>query len=186
MPETLKSMFPPSVAKSNLSTLSRLLKWQSSCTVCCFSSPSGFPDLSWFRTCCSSSVAGFPGLSEELSSSCKTLTISWVTGFPVRSSMGLTDWVGLEEPNWTDSPSDCWTSFPTGRCSTVNPVLVLYSNWDRASKISSVVDEETNIAFHTIFLRFSIFQLSQCNLLEVPLKGWLRSILSDRTSILLW
>ena len=89
--------------------------------MCCFSSLSGFPESSWFRTCCSSFVTGFPVLSEELSSSCNTLTISWVTGLPERSSMGLGDWVGLEEPNWTVSPSDCWTSFPTGRCSTVEP-----------------------------------------------------------------
>ena len=89
MPEMLKSMFPSFVARSNLSALSRLLRWQSSCTVCNSSSPSGFPDPSWFRTCCSSSVAGFPGLSEELSSSCNLPTISWVAGLPERSSMGL-------------------------------------------------------------------------------------------------
>ena len=46
---------------------------------------------------------------------------SWVTGCPVRSSMGLGDWVGLEEPNWIVSLSDCWTNFPTGRCSIVEP-----------------------------------------------------------------
>ena len=33
-----------------------------------------------------------------------------------------------------------------------------------------MVDEATNIAFHTIFLRFSIFQLSQCNLGKSSLK----------------
>ena len=29
--------------------------------------------------------------------------------------------VGLEEPGWSASPNDCWTSFPTGWCSTVEP-----------------------------------------------------------------
>ena len=120
MSETLKSTFASSVARLNLSKLSRFLRWQSSCTVCSFSSPSGLPELSWFRIC-SSSVTGFPVLSEELGSSCNTPTISWATGFPERSSLVLGDWVGLEEPNWTVSPSDCWTSFPTGRRSTVQP-----------------------------------------------------------------
>ena len=40
----------------------------------------------------------FPVRSEELSSPCDLPTISWVTSFPVRSSMGLGNWVGLEEP----------------------------------------------------------------------------------------
>ena len=44
------------------------------------------------------SIEGCPDLSEELSSSCNLPTISWVTGCPVRSSMGLGNWVGLEEP----------------------------------------------------------------------------------------
>ena len=87
MLEMLKSMFSTSVERLNLSASSRFLRWQSSCTVCNLSSPSGFPDPSWFRTCCSSFVSGFPGLSEELSSSCNLPTISWVTGCPVRSSM---------------------------------------------------------------------------------------------------
>ena len=41
--------------------------------------------------------------------------------FPFRSSIGLGNWVGLEEPAWIACPSDCWTSFPTGWCSTVEP-----------------------------------------------------------------
>ena len=45
------------------------------------------------------SLSGCPDLLEELSSSCNLPTISWVTGCPVRSSMGLGDWVGLEEPD---------------------------------------------------------------------------------------
>ena len=39
-----------------------------------------------------------PARSEELNSPCNLPTISWVTGCPVRSSMGLGNWVGLEEP----------------------------------------------------------------------------------------
>ena len=46
----------------------------------------------------SSSFTGSPVRSEELSSPCDLPTISWVTGFPIRSSMGLGNWVGLEEP----------------------------------------------------------------------------------------
>ena len=121
MPEMLNSMFPSSVTRSNLSSLSRCLRWQSSCTVCCVSSLSGFPELSWFRTCCSSFDSGFSSLSEELSSSCDLPTVSWATGLLERSSIGLGNWVGLEEPSWSVSPSDCWTSFSTGRCSTVEP-----------------------------------------------------------------
>ena len=41
--------------------------------------------------------------------------------FPVRSWMGLGNWVGLEEPAWSASPSDSWMSLPTGWCSTVEP-----------------------------------------------------------------
>ena len=56
-------------------------------------------------------------------------TISWVTGCPVRSSMGLG--VGLEEPNWSVSPSDCWTILR--HWSMFNDHF-LYSNWDRCFK----------------------------------------------------
>ena len=124
MLETLKSIFVSSVARSNLSTVSRRSRWWFSCTVCCASSLSGFPELSWSWTCCSSLDTGLPGLSEELGSSCNTpTTTSWATGFPEQSRLVLGDWVSLEEPRWTVSPSDCWTSFPTGRCSTVEPKL---------------------------------------------------------------
>ena len=119
------------------------------------------------------------GFSEEPSSSHKRLptifceqdVFSCSASFSVRSQIGLgLDWVGLEDSARGASPSDCWTNFPIGRCSTVKPDLFLYSNWDRASKRSSVVDEETSIAFHTISLHFSIFQLLQCNGLEVFLE----------------
>ena len=69
----------------------------------------------------SSSFTGSPVRSEEQSSPCDLPTISWVTGCTVRSSMGLGNWVGLEEPGWSASPNDCWPSFPTGWCSTVEP-----------------------------------------------------------------
>ena len=50
----------------------------------------------------------------------KTRSIS--AGFPVRSQIGLgLDWVGLEDSARGASPKDCWTSFPTGWCSTVEP-----------------------------------------------------------------
>ena len=112
--------------KVELFRIITILRWQSSCTLCNLSSPSNFTDLSWFRTCCSSSVGGFPGLSEvwlfsfrfpwvvvildmlssldtglpglseELGSFCNVPAISWVTGFPERSSMGFKGlgWLG--------------------------------------------------------------------------------------------
>ena len=43
----------------------------------------------------------------------------------------------------------------------------LWSNCDRVSMRSLVVVEETNIVFHTRLLQFSIFQLLECNRLEV-------------------
>ena len=46
----------------------------------------------------------------------------------------------------------------------------LWSNCDRVSMRSLVVVEETNIVFHTILLQFSIFQLLECNRLEVSLE----------------
>ena len=46
----------------------------------------------------SSSFTNFPVRSEEPSSPCNLPTISWVTGSSVRYSMGLGNWVGLEEP----------------------------------------------------------------------------------------
>ena len=40
----------------------------------------------------------------------------------LRSQIGLgLDWVGLEDSAQGASPSDCWTNFPIGRCSTVEP-----------------------------------------------------------------
>ena len=58
----------------------------------------GFPVRSGsFMTRLSSSFTGFTVRSEELSSPCDLQTISWVTGFPVRSSVGLGNWVGLED-----------------------------------------------------------------------------------------
>ena len=97
------------VARSNWSTVSQRSRWWFSCTVCCASSLSGFPELSWFWTCCSSLDTGLPGLSEELGSFCNTpTTTSWATGFPELSRLVLGDWVSLEEPR-------------TGWCSTEKP-----------------------------------------------------------------
>ena len=182
MPEMLKSMFSSSVARSNLSNLSRLLRWQYSCTVCCFSSPSGFPELSWFRTCCSSSVTGFPDLSEELSSSCNTLTISWVTGLPERSSMGLGDWVGLEEPDWSVSPSDCWTSFPTGRCSTVKPWSCFL--FQLRSCLKEIFGGGRGDKYGLSYNVSPLFNLSALTMQLAGSAPWRMIALSDRTSIL--
>ena len=102
-PEMFKSMFSSSIARLNLFTSSRCSREPTSCTLCELSSTN-------------STVR-----SEELSSPCDLPTISWVTNFPVRSSMGLGNRVGLENPARNASPSDCWTSFPTGWCSTVEP-----------------------------------------------------------------
>ena len=44
------------------------------------------------------------------------------SGFPDRSQIGLgLDWVGWESLTRGVSLNDCWTSFPTGCCSTVKP-----------------------------------------------------------------
>ena len=44
-------------------------------------------------------------------------------GFPraITDWIGFGDWVGLEDSARGASPKDCWTSFPTGCCSTVEP-----------------------------------------------------------------
>ena len=50
---------------------------------------------------------------------------------------------------------------------------------------SLVVVEETSMVFHTKLLQFSIFQLLECNRLEVSLEEYLHSIVFDRMLILL-
>ena len=118
--------------------------------------------------------------------STKTRSVS--SSFPDRSHIGLSlNWVGLESITRWPSPNDCWTNFPTGCCSTVEPdwSFPLAQSWSFFKEIFLVVVEETNIVFHTTSLHFSIFQLLQYRL-EVPLEEWWCSILFDRTLILLW
>ena len=129
-PEMLKSMFSSPIARLNLfafdDVVSRCSREPTSCT-----DSTGFPVRSWtFMTRLSSHFTGFPVRSEEPSSPCNRLptisreqdVFSSSTSFTVRSPIGLgLDWVGLEDPAWSASPSDCWTSFPTGWCSTVEP-----------------------------------------------------------------
>ena len=68
--------------------------------------------------------------------STKTRSVS--SGFPHRSQIGLgLDWVGLEGlTRWT-SPKDCWTSLPTGCCSTVehNWSFPLVQSWSCLNEI---------------------------------------------------
>ena len=71
----------------------------------------------------SSSCKRLPSISCERDVfffSTKTRSVS--SGFPDRSQIGLgLDWVGLENSARGASPKDCWTSFTTGCCSTVEP-----------------------------------------------------------------
>ena len=156
-PGTLKSMFSSLIALLNsLSVLNDAMSRFSSGTNCSFTvcalelfRSSGFPDLSWvcLTRVFSDKSSGFPDLSEETSSSCKHFSsISWerdvsplttntssvLSGFPDRSQIGLGfGWVGLENSSCWTSPQDCWTSLPTGCCSTVEPNLSfpLFQPW---------------------------------------------------------
>ena len=101
----------------------------------------------------SSSFSSVPDLSEERISSCKPFSsISWERDvspsttntssvssiFPDRSQIGLGfGWVDLEDPSWSASPSDCWTNFPTGCCSTVEPnsSFSLVQSWSCLNEI---------------------------------------------------
>ena len=107
-------------------------------------------------------------------------------GFPVRSSMGLGNWVGLEQPDWSVSPSDCWTSLPTGRCSTVEPDWSFPSVQLRScfNEIFGGRGDKYCLSYN--ISPFSIFQLLKYNGLEVFLEEWSHSIVFDRTLILLW
>ena len=85
----------------------------------------------------SDSLSGFTDLSEEPSSLCKRFSsISWerdvlplstkTCSVPQVSPIDhrlvwVLDWVGLENLTRGTTPKDCWTSFPTGCCSTVEP-----------------------------------------------------------------
>ena len=60
----------------------------------------------------------------------------------------------------------------------------LWSNCDRVSRRSLVVVEETSMVFHTKVLQFTIFQLLECNKLEVFLKNHcIRSCLIECESL---
>ena len=154
--------------------------------------------------CLQTDLSGFPDLSEEPSSLCKRFSsISWErdvvpsstktcsvsSGFPDRSQIGLGfGWVSLENlTRWT-SPKDCWTSLPTGWCSTVEPnsSFPLVQLWYRVSMRSLVVVEETGMIFHIGLLQSSISQFLDFNELEVFPERKLHSILFDRMLILLW
>ena len=96
----------------------------------CVCDSTGFTVLSWAcMTRFSSHFTGFPVLLEVSSSFCKHLKISREqdvfsrsTSFTVKTTIGLfLDWVGLEDSARGASPKDCWTNFPTGWCSIVDP-----------------------------------------------------------------
>ena len=75
--------------------------------------------------------------------------------FPRSIFNGLKTWVGLEKTAWSVSPSDCWTSFPTGWCSIVeSDWSFLLSNWDRFVKRSLVVGKNK----YCLSYNFSSFQ----------------------------
>ena len=112
MPETLKSTFASSIARSNLSTLSRLLRWS-------FLALCAVPPL--FQVSLSCRGLGHVVLpSTQVSPVYRKNFVFLAThqqSLELRVSPNdlhwfLGDWVGLEEPTWTVSPSDCWTSFP--------------------------------------------------------------------------
>ena len=126
----------------------------------------GFPIRSWsFRTRFSSSFRNSPVRSEELSSPCDLTTSLGSQTPPVRSSMDLGNWVDLEEAGRSASPSDCWTGFPTGWCSTKQPdwsfplvpIEIVFQRdlwwWTRRQILS----------FIQLLSSFSIFQLLQYN-----------------------
>ena len=145
----------------------------------------GFPVLSWTcMTRLSSHSTGFSVLSEEPSSSCKRLptiscewdvfplstkTCSVSTGFPVRSQIGLgLNWVGLEDSARGASSKDCWTSFPTGCCSTVEPdwSFPLVQLWSCFNEILGGGRGDK----YRLSYNISIFQLLKYNGLEVFLE----------------
>ena len=147
----LKSMFSSSIAQLNsLSALNDAMSRCSAGTNCSFTMCVFALDFTSLRLISQVHLfhrehawreclhfTGNPVPSEEPSSLCKRLssiscerdvfplstkTRSVSSGFPDRSQIGLSlDWVGLENSTRGASPKDCWTSFPTGYCSTVEP-----------------------------------------------------------------
>ena len=103
--------------------------------------------------------------------STKTRSVS--SGFPDRSQIGLgLDWVGLESLTRGASPKrTAERVFQLAVVQLYNSIdHFLWSTCDRVSMRSLVVVEETNIVFHTRLLQFSIYQLLECNKLEVFLE----------------
>ena len=120
-PEMLKSMFSSSIARLNLSASSRFLRWPSSCTLCELPS-TGFSVRSWFlRT-------RFFIFHRFARSIWRTKFSLWLTNNLLGHRLPRSIFNGFRELGWLGrtrlkcfSPSDCWTSFPTGWCSTVEP-----------------------------------------------------------------
>ena len=78
----------------------------------------------------------------------------------------------LSLPACRTSPKDCWTSLPTGCCSTVEPncSFHLVQSWSWRSEILGGGRSDM-YAFHIGLLQFSIWQLFEYNKLEVFLEG---------------
>ena len=97
----------------------------------CVLDSTGFPVLSWAcMTRLSSHFTGFPVYQNNqvlLASTYQQSLVSrtcflapQVSPFDQQLDW-VWDWVGLEDSARGVSPKDCWTSFPTGWCSTVEP-----------------------------------------------------------------
>ena len=147
---------------------------------------------------------GLPVLSEESSSFVQTFIIdplvngtfflypektrSMSSGFLDRSQIGLgLDCVGLESLTRGASPKDCWTSFPNGCCSTVEPnwSFPLLQLWSCLNEIfGGGRRDKYGLSYKTspVFKSFNL----ECNKLEVSLEEKLHSIVFDRMLILLW
>ena len=135
------------------------------------------------RECLQTVSQIFPVLSEEPSSLCKRLSsISCKQDFSfihrkafcvLRCPRSITDWIGLdwvtlESLTRDTSPKDCWTSFQTSCCSTVEPnwSFPLVQLWSCLHEIFGG-GRGDKYGLHTELLQFSIFQLLECNELEV-------------------
>ena len=96
---------------------------------------------------------------------------------PQVSPRSITDWFGFGLGWFGEFNTWCFSKrllneFPEWLLFNCrNPIdHSLWSNCDRVSMRSLVVVEETNMVFHTKLLQFSIFQLLECNKLEVSLE----------------
>ena len=165
--------FPSSVTRSNLSSLITIFEMTIflHCVLCFL--PVRFPwaivisDMLFFLWHRSPRSIG------------RTEFFLWLTNnlLSYGSHRAIFDWfgeigVGLEEPGWSVSPSDCWTRFSTGRCSTVEPNS-LFPLVQLRSRLKEIFGggRGDRYCFSYNFLQFSIFQLLQWNSLEVFLEG---------------